>query len=169
MDEDEALGLAVQGGLEDVLDVDDGRVAAALGHLPLLDQALGFVDHQDPTFFVLLPLQLGEHESVYGRGCVERFAGQGVFFVHEAAAQFEGGHQGGGFVSFDAADGAEGFEGEVVEFQEAAVGFGEEALAEVEDVFLGGAGAEEDGEELCGAEGGGAVGEELFAGAFGGG
>jgi hypothetical protein len=126
----------------------------------LADEAEAGVDEEDADGFV------GEVAHVRAGELVDELGGaEGLFdegFALSAATDFEGGGEEGGF------GGAEGFfvaqelGGEACELGEAAVGF-EEALGDLDGVFSGDAGIDEEGEEFGVGEGCGAEAEKALA------
>ena len=160
MDEDEAPGGMCDGGAEDIARMGHGFVDGAVGDLFLADEAEAGVDEEDADGFMreVAHFRAGE--------LVDEFRGaEGLFdegFALGAAADFEGGGEEGGFCGAKGFFVAQELGGKACELGEAAVGF-EEALGDLDGVFAGDAGVDEEGEEFGVGEGCGAVAEESLA------
>jgi hypothetical protein len=145
VDEDEAPGGVCDGGAEDIARMGHGFVDGAVGDLFLADEAEAGIDEEDADSFV------GEVAHFRADELVDKFRGaEGLFdegFAFGAAADLEGGSKEGGFGGAEGFFAAQELGGETSELGEAAVGF-EEALGDLDGVFAGDAGIDEEGKEF---------------------
>jgi len=164
VDEKKAVGAVEDDGVEDVAGVGDGFVDGAVGDGEEAGGAEASVEKGDAEGFAGEVAHLGGEGVVGGDGGVE--GGEAAVFSGHAGAEFEGGDELGGFGEAEAVLGGELGEVEVAEGGKTAVGL-EEAAADLDGALALDADAEEDGEDLRIAEGGGTLAGHAFTGAEG--
>jgi hypothetical protein len=145
VDEDEAPGGVCDGGAEDIARMGHGFVDGAVGDLFLADETEAGIDEEDADGFVGEVAHFRAGELVDEFGCAEGLLDEG--FAFGAAADLEGGGEECGFGGAEGFFAAQELGGEAGELGEAAVGF-EEALGDLDGIFSGDAGVDEEGEEF---------------------
>jgi len=160
MSDDEAVGLIDDDGLENVARVGDGLIGRAAGDF---DDALELelaIEGEDVEALGSLGGDEGSEVFVDGEGVAE--LGFVDCFLHGAGPEFEGGEELAGFGKSEAVFTAELLDIERAKSGEAAVFF-DQAVSDLDGAHPFCPGAEEDGEKLCSAEGGGSVAEHALA------
>jgi len=159
VDEDETPGGVDEGGTEDISGMGHGFIDGAMGDLLLTNKAEAGIDEQDADGLVREMSHAGSGELIDELGGAERLLDEA--FPLSAVTDFKGGREQGGF------GGAEGFfraqklGGKPGELAEAAVGF-DQALSDLDGVFAGDAGVDEQGEQFGVRKRGGAKTQEAL-------